>query len=183
MIPITSFGLTWRNSQKTTARCFNGSSLLCVFQSPPTSGGVLELTILRSMVELGPCKANVGRTASRCYELWLTRLQQTISTSSHQKISHTRRNVGDSLVYRRCKLTRHFSPHIGYLDEAKRLYGVLEIRLQNREWLAGPGTGVFSIADINVFPWSVNTFSPYRGCMLTGILQDSRPQVCRDRKP
>ena len=46
--------------------------------------------------------------------------------------------------------------YIGYLDETKRLYGVLEIRLQNREWLAGPGTGIFSIADINVFPWSVN---------------------------
>lgn len=48
--------------------------------------------------------------------------------------------------------------HIGYLDETKRLYGVLEIRLKNRDWLAGPGTGVFSIADINVFPWSANDF-------------------------
>jgi len=48
--------------------------------------------------------------------------------------------------------------HTGYLDETKRLYGVLEIRLQNRDWLAGPGAGVFSIADINVFPWSVDMF-------------------------
>jgi len=40
-----------------------------------------------------------------------------------------------------------------YLEETKRLYGVLDIRLQNREWLAGPGAGAFSIADINVFPW------------------------------
>ena len=46
----------------------------------------------------------------------------------------------------------------GYLDETKRLYGVLEIRLQDRDWLAGPGAGVFSIADINVFPWSVDVF-------------------------
>ncbi|KAI0786850.1 glutathione S-transferase [Abortiporus biennis] len=40
-----------------------------------------------------------------------------------------------------------------YLDETKRLYGVLEIRLTGREWLAGSGRGIYSIADINAFPW------------------------------
>ncbi|KAF9055168.1 glutathione S-transferase [Hymenopellis radicata] len=37
-----------------------------------------------------------------------------------------------------------------YLDETKRLYGVLEIRLKNREWLVG---NKISLADINVWPW------------------------------
>ncbi|KAF5364186.1 hypothetical protein D9756_000690 [Leucocoprinus leucothites] len=40
-----------------------------------------------------------------------------------------------------------------YIDETKRLYGVLEIRLKNREWLAGPGRGKYSLADIKAFPW------------------------------
>jgi len=43
-----------------------------------------------------------------------------------------------------------------YITETKRLYGVLEIRLSEnggREYLAGPGKGKYSIADINVFGW------------------------------
>lgn len=40
-----------------------------------------------------------------------------------------------------------------YLDETKRLYGVLEIRLKNRDYLAGDGKGKYSLADIKAFPW------------------------------
>ncbi|KAF8639854.1 hypothetical protein AX17_001109 [Amanita inopinata Kibby_2008] len=40
-----------------------------------------------------------------------------------------------------------------YLDETKRLYGVFEIQLKDRDWLAGPGRGKFSIADVKTFPW------------------------------
>ncbi len=43
----------------------------------------------------------------------------------------------------------------GYLEETKRLYGVLEIRLAERDWLAGPGRGKFSLADIKTAPWWV----------------------------
>ncbi|KZV63636.1 glutathione S-transferase-like protein [Peniophora sp. CONT] len=43
-----------------------------------------------------------------------------------------------------------------YQDETKRLLGVLEIRLKDREYLAGPGKGKYSIADFNVWPWASN---------------------------
>ncbi|TFK86876.1 hypothetical protein K466DRAFT_653471 [Polyporus arcularius HHB13444] len=40
-----------------------------------------------------------------------------------------------------------------YIDETKRLYGVLNVRLNGREWLAGSGRGKYSIADMNAYPW------------------------------
>lgn len=45
---------------------------------------------------------------------------------------------------------------IGYTEETKRLYSVLEIRLNEdggRDWLAGPGRGKYSLADLNVIAW------------------------------
>ncbi|EJD41886.1 hypothetical protein AURDEDRAFT_115307 [Auricularia subglabra TFB-10046 SS5] len=41
-----------------------------------------------------------------------------------------------------------------YTTEEKRLLSVLEARLKDREYLAGPGEGNYTIADINAFPWS-----------------------------
>ncbi|EIW80938.1 glutathione S-transferase [Coniophora puteana RWD-64-598 SS2] len=41
-----------------------------------------------------------------------------------------------------------------YIDETKRLYKVMDIRLEGRDYLAGPGRGQCTIADFNVFPWT-----------------------------
>ena len=41
----------------------------------------------------------------------------------------------------------------GYLDETKRLYNVLEIRLADRDYLVGPDKGKYSLADLKSFCW------------------------------
>jgi GST-like protein len=40
-----------------------------------------------------------------------------------------------------------------YLKEAKRLYGVLNTRLIGRDFIAGSGSGEYSVADMAVWPW------------------------------
>ncbi|KZV72750.1 glutathione S-transferase [Peniophora sp. CONT] len=40
-----------------------------------------------------------------------------------------------------------------YTDETLRLFGVLDTRLKNREYLAGSGVGKYSIADMDAYPW------------------------------
>ncbi|KAK9897113.1 glutathione S-transferase [Cystobasidium minutum MCA 4210] len=48
-----------------------------------------------------------------------------------------------------------------YQNETKRLYGVLDRRLQGREFLVGDGKGKYSIADSKAFPWVL--LSPWAG--------------------
>ena len=42
---------------------------------------------------------------------------------------------------------------IRYSKESKRLYGVLNERLEGRNFIAGDGNGIYSIADIACWPW------------------------------
>ncbi len=40
-----------------------------------------------------------------------------------------------------------------YSIEARRLYGVLDRRLEGRDYIAGPGPGEYSITDMAIWPW------------------------------
>ncbi|CAO1621964.1 unnamed protein product [Parajaminaea phylloscopi] len=40
-----------------------------------------------------------------------------------------------------------------YINETRRLYSVLEERLEGRDWLVGDGRGQYSLADLNAYPW------------------------------
>uniref|UniRef100_E1TC36 Glutathione S-transferase domain protein n=1 Tax=Burkholderia sp. (strain CCGE1003) TaxID=640512 RepID=E1TC36_BURSG len=57
-------------------------------------------------------------------------------------------------------------PRDRYVAESKRLLGVLEQRLEGREWLLGDQ---YSIADIAIFPWVRNLVGFYEAGDLVGI--------------
>jgi GST-like protein len=65
-------------------------------------------------------------------------------------------------------------PRDRYVDESKRLLGVLEKRLTGRAWIMGDD---YTIADIAVFPWVRNLVGFYGAGELVGI--DNFPQVNR----
>ena len=41
-----------------------------------------------------------------------------------------------------------------YATEAKRLYKVLNTRLEGRDYVAGEGRGIYTIADMSMWPWA-----------------------------
>jgi GST-like protein len=65
-------------------------------------------------------------------------------------------------------------PRDRYVDESKRLLGVLEARLAGRSWIMGDR---YTIADIAIFPWVRNLVGFYQAGELVGF--DSFPNVQR----
>lgn len=65
-------------------------------------------------------------------------------------------------------------PRDRYVDESKRLLGVLEKRLTGRNWIMGDE---YTIADIATFPWVRNLIGFYGAGDLVGI--QNFPQVSR----
>jgi GST-like protein len=61
-----------------------------------------------------------------------------------------------------------------YVAESKRLLGVLELQLRDRDWIMGDE---YTIADIATFPWIGNLIGFYGAGELVGI--DGYPQVLR----
>lgn len=57
-------------------------------------------------------------------------------------------------------------PRDRYVDETKRLLGVLNIQLESRSWIMGDN---YSIADIATFPWVRNLIGFYEAADLVGI--------------
>ncbi|WP_233800336.1 glutathione binding-like protein [Paraburkholderia sp. HP33-1] len=57
-------------------------------------------------------------------------------------------------------------PRDRYIAESKRLLGVLEQRLEGRQWVMGD---LYSIADIAIFPWVRNLVGFYEAGELVGI--------------
>lgn len=65
-------------------------------------------------------------------------------------------------------------PRDRYVAESRRLLGVLNQRLQGRQWIMGDD---YSIADIAIFPWVRNLLDRYKAGELVGI-QDF-PEISR----
>jgi GST-like protein len=59
-------------------------------------------------------------------------------------------------------------PRDRYVNEARRLLGVIDQRLEGREWIMG---GQYTIADIAVFPWIRNLVQYYLAGDLVGYEQ------------
>ena len=57
-------------------------------------------------------------------------------------------------------------PRDRYVAESKRLLGVLDQRLANRQWVMGDA---YTIADIAIFPWVRNLIGFYEAADLVGI--------------
>lgn len=79
---------------------------------------------------------------------------------------------GHFFKYAADKVANNSYPVERYRDEARRLLGVLDARLKDRDWLAGDA---YSIADIATWPWVRGTIVHYAARDVLGL--DAFPHV------
>lgn len=79
-----------------------------------------------------------------------TALKPYINTATNVSLGPMQAQA--NFYYRFCP-ERYAFPTQRFFGETERLYGVLEARLANRDYIAGPGPGKYSIADIAVWPF------------------------------